>query len=145
METHKSVSRLDWRTFMKASDDTSATTIKALDDYFSHFVALEIKNDENGKPDIQTQHCVGCGAILTGILGVWRWGIVHGVGECGECRWPSHGQHFVNDENGDHVMTLHNFILQVHPDFVERRRPAVGVQTVHQRDGSAQESNGGTT
>lgn len=118
------VAHLDWRTFMKASDDTKPEVIKALDEYFRHFVALEIKPDHEGKPDIQTQMCVGCGEILSGLLGTWRWGIAHGVGECGKCGWPSHGHHFIKDENGDSLMTLRNFILQVHPDFVERRKRA---------------------
>lgn len=125
-ETKKAVGRLDWRTFMKASDDTPATTIKALDDYFTHFAAVEVKDDENGKRQIQDQKCIGCGDMLTGFLGGWRWGIAHGVGECGRCGWPSHGHHFIKDESGEDVVTLRNFILQIHPDFVERRQRAQG-------------------
>jgi hypothetical protein len=124
MDSPANTAKLDWRTFMKASDDTPETTIRALDSYFAHFVALEIKDDVEGKPDIQPQACVGCGKTLTGLCGTWRWGIAHGVGECGHCGWPSHGHHFIKDESGEEVATLHNFILQVHPDFVERRRRA---------------------
>lgn len=118
--------KLDWRTLMKASDETPESTIKALDDYFSHFVAVEVKDDDRGgKPQIQDQNCVGCGKALTGFLcGTWRWGIAHGVGECGHCGWPSHGHHFIKDESGKDVLTLRNFILQIHPDFVERKRRA---------------------
>src|SRR5260221_478238 len=118
------VARLDWRTFMNASADTPASTIKALDDYFNHFAAVPIKTDEKGVPQIQTQTCCGCGKELTGIFGTWRWGIAHGVGECGNCRWPSHGHHFITDEAGEGVVTLRNFILQLHPDFVERQKKA---------------------
>lgn len=114
--------RLDWRSFMKASDDMPASSIKALDDYFSHFAAVEIKDDENGKPQIQTQKCCGCGKDLTGLFGTWQWGIAHGMGECGACRWPSYGHHQIIDADGQEVAKLHNFILQVHPDFVERRQ-----------------------
>jgi hypothetical protein len=112
---------LDWRTFMKASDDMPATSIAALDKYFSQFVALPIKDDEDGKPQVQTQKCAGCGEMLTGIFGTWRWGIAHGAGLCGGCGWPSYGHHFIRDENGEDVVTLRGVILQVHPDFVERR------------------------
>ena len=120
------IDHLDWRTFMKASDDTDPAVIRALDEYFRHFVALDIKESpDGGKPDIQTQKCVGCGKDLTGLFGTWRWGIAHGVGECGSCGWPSHGHHFIKDEKGEPVATLHNIILQVHPDFVERRKRAV--------------------
>lgn len=119
------VAKLDWRTFMTAADDTPPSTIKALDDYFSHFAAVEIKDDKQGKPQIQDQACIGCGESLTGFLrGTWRWGIAHGVGECSKCGWPSHGHHFIKDEAGEEVLTLRNFILQVHPDFVERRKRA---------------------
>lgn len=118
------VQHLDWRMFMNAAADTPATTIAALDKYFSRFVALEMKADHNGKPDIATQNCVGCGDILTGLLGGWRWSIAHGDGECGNCGWPSRGHHFIKDENGDDLVTLRHFILQVHPDFVERKKRA---------------------
>lgn len=84
-------------------------------------VALPIKETE-GKPEIQAQQCVGCGKVLTGFLGTWRWGIAHGVGECASCGWPSHGHHWIKDEKGEGVVTLNNFILQLHPDFVERRK-----------------------
>lgn len=113
---------LNWRTFMKASDDMPETSLKALDSYFSHFAAIEIKDGADGKPDIQPQKCCGCGKELTGLFGTWRWGIAHGVGECGACGWPSHGHHFIKDEKGEEVATLHNFILQVHPNFVERKQ-----------------------
>lgn len=117
----KKVDRLDWRSFMNAKEGTPETIIKALDGYFSHFAAVEVK-EENGKPEMQPQKCIGCGRLLTGILGTWRWGIAHGVGECSSCGWPSHGHHFIKDEAGEHVATIHNFILQVHPDFVEQRQ-----------------------
>lgn len=120
-EPTESVARLDWRTLINAKEGTPETTIKALDDYFSHFAAVEVK-EENGKPEMQLQQCCGCGKTLTGIFGTWRWGIAHGVGECSSCGWPSHGHHFIKDAAGEDVATIHNFILQVHPDFVERRQ-----------------------
>ena len=118
------LAKLDWRTFMNASDDTPPSTIKALDDYFSHFVAVQIEKDEKGVPHLRPQTCAGCGQTLTGFLGTWRWGIAHGAGECGNCGWPSYGHHEIKDGDGEAIGTLRNFILQVHPDFVERRKRA---------------------
>jgi hypothetical protein len=121
METQKP-ERLDWRTLMKAADDTPPKVIAALDKYFSQFVAVPLKNDENGKPQMQTQQCVGCGESLTGFLGTWRWAIAHGVGECARCHWPSLGHHSIKDDDGEELLTLHNFVLQIHPDFVQRKQ-----------------------
>lgn len=121
MTDTKPVERLNWRTFMKASDDTPPETIKALDDYFSNFAAISVEPDDKGVPQIKTQHCVGCAKELTGFFGTWRWGIAHGVGECSNCGWPSHGHHWIKDDKGEGIATLNNFILQIHPDFVERK------------------------
>jgi hypothetical protein len=45
-EVKAKVERLDWRTFMSASPETPESTTKALDDYFSKFVAvLQLRRD----------------------------------------------------------------------------------------------------
>jgi len=130
MDTKTIAKRLDWRTFMNATDATSPETIKALDSYFGQFVAVPIKEAVNGgKPEIQEQRCVGCDEVLTGFMsmlgrGGFRWGLAHGHGHCAGCGWPVVAHHFVKDENGEDLITLQNFILQVHPDFVERRKRA---------------------
>jgi hypothetical protein len=124
-EVKAKVERLDWRTFMSASPETPESTTKALDDYFSKFVAVAIGN-EGGKPVFKSQDCCNCGETLTGFSGLFgrggfEWGIAHGYGHCAGCKWPCVGHHFIKDEAGEDVLTLRNFILQVHPDFVERR------------------------
>lgn len=123
-ETKKEVAHLDWRTFMEAKPDIDPEVVAALDKYFPHFVAVEVKDMPDGKKEFGVQKCIGCDKDLTGFFGTWRWGIAHGVGQCGSCGWPSHGHHFIKDEKGEEVVTLRNFILQVHPDFVERRKRA---------------------
>lgn len=118
--------KLDWRTFMSASADMPAKSIKALDDYFSQFVAIGIK-EIDGKKEIEPLTCVGCDEALTGFAaallgkGGFEWGLVHGQGHCRNCGWPAFGHHFIKDEDGADVATLRNFILQVHPDFVSKR------------------------
>ena len=113
------VKHLDWRTLMSAKDDTPAETITALDKYFEPFA----------QPVHATGGeilCIECSQPLTGLLssflgGGFEWGIVHGEGHCGGCRWPARAHHFIKDENGSEVITVQNFVLQFHPDFVTRR------------------------
>lgn len=130
IETKENVAHLDWRTFADPRPDTPPEHIKIFDEYFSGFVAIPIK-DEDGKKTFQTQFCVGCDQPLTGFValvgrGGFRWGIAHGHGNCAGCGWPCIAHHFIKDADGNDVLTLHNFILQVHPDFVERREKGVG-------------------
>lgn len=120
------VPHLDWRTFIDASADTAPDVVKTLDEYFRHFVALEFET-KGGKRDLKPQKCVGCGEPLTGFLaaliskGGFTWGLAHGEGHCAGCGWPARGHHFIKDEKGEDLMNLRNFILQFHPDFVERK------------------------
>lgn len=121
------VAHLDWRTLMKASDDMPEQSLKALDKYFNQFVAVPLKASETGgKPETLAQKCVGCGETLTGFeamfgRGGFQWGIIHGQGHCAKCKWPAFGHHFIKDDEGNDVVTLHNLVLQVHPDFVDHR------------------------
>lgn len=112
------IEHLDWRTFLTASDSLA---IKALDEYFSHFVAVEIK-EEKGERVFQPQKCCGCGKDLTGFFGTWRWALTHGWGECSNCGWPSKGHHNVKDEAGEDILTLRNMIFQLHPEHVEHEK-----------------------
>lgn len=113
---HTNTQKLDWRSFMKASADVEEESIKALDKHFSQFVALEIKDGE-----VQPQNCVNCGKQLTGFLGAFEWGIAHGYGHCSNCRWPGQAHHFIENEKGEQIATIHNVVLQFHPSFVQRR------------------------
>lgn len=122
----RDIARFDWTACMKASANFPDAHRRALDSYFSHFCAVEIKDNADGKPEFQPQPCVNCGETLTGMMaffgrGGFEWGIRHGEGHCAKCKWPAVGHHFIKDEDGKEVVTLHNFILQVHPDFVSKR------------------------
>lgn len=120
----KPIAKFDWRSVMSAKSKLPEKHVKALDDYFSHFVAVEVKDNE-----IQPQDCVNCGKRMTGLTamfggGGFEWGIQHGVGHCANCKWPAYGHHFITDADGEEFVTLRNFILQVHPDFVDRKSDA---------------------
>lgn len=124
----KEQAHFDWRTVMTASPDMPAKSIVALDNYFKQFVALTIKpGTDDAKPEIEPQRCVQCDEPLTGFQalilgrGGFEWGLAHGHGHCRACKWPCVAHHFIKDEDGEHVCTLHNVILQIHPDLVESK------------------------
>lgn len=118
------IAKFDWTACMKASADFPEAHRQVLTDYFSHFCAVEIKDNE-----FQAQQCVNCGEYLTGFMalfgrGGFTWSLRHGEGHCAKCKWPAVGHHFIRDADSKEVVTLHNFILQVHPDYVTRKKPA---------------------
>jgi len=86
--------------------------LAGIKDYLAHFVAPI--RDESGA------RCFHCGEYLTGMMaailsrgGGFTWGIAHGEGFCGNCRWPAAGHHFAKG-----FFTLHNYVLSYHPDYV---------------------------
>jgi hypothetical protein len=124
--------RLDWRTLFKPKDDLPPETIKVFDEYFSCFAQPPMKVDEDGKNNVGDQPCLKCGEPLTGGLknfllgkGGFTWGLAHGEGFCANCKWPARAHHFIKDADGKgDLMTIHNLVLQYHPDFVEVRKRA---------------------
>jgi hypothetical protein len=111
--------KLNWRTIIKAADDTPPDLIAAFDAYFAPFA----------QPDKDEARCPGCEKSLTGLSamflgGGFTWGLVHGEGHCAACHWPARAHHFIKDAKGDDVITLRNYVLAYHPDSVERRATA---------------------
>lgn len=93
--------------------------VRISEEYFTHFVAL----DRMGR-------CVCCdealssGRDILNFLGTFTWGLAHGEGFCGKCRYPARAYHRV-----DKLGTL-NLILQYHPDdlsFTEKEKFDVDV------------------
>jgi hypothetical protein len=125
----KIVEHLDWRTLIEAKPETSVEIISSLDEYFRHFVQVLIEV-EDGKRTIKSQNCIKCDEILTGFMalfgkGGFQWGIAHGEGICAKCHWPSRAHHLVRNKDGEEFLTLRNFVLQYHPDFVTDRKDEV--------------------
>lgn len=58
---------------------------------------------------------------LLGRVG-FEWGLVHGRGHCRRCGWPAAAHHFIKDKDGNDLMTIHNMVLQDHPDDIELRK-----------------------
>ena len=61
--------------------------------------------------------CILCGKQLGGLMGTFTWGLVHGEGFCGNCKWPARGKHIIADTDGSELGTL-NMILQYHPKLI---------------------------
>jgi hypothetical protein len=125
-EEEARVERFNWRDLIEAKPDTAESIIAALDAYFVPFAAPPMDRAEDGKVSIIDNHpCLNCGEEQTGLtaqmLGSgFTWGIAHGEGFCGNCKWPARLYHFIKDANGNEVTTIRGFLLQYHPDFVEK-------------------------
>lgn len=104
-----------------AADDTPADVLAVLSNYFSAF-AKPVRTEDG------YQLCISCGKRLTGMMaafmgGGFEWGIAHGEGHCANCRWPGRAHHFIHDDKSDEpLITIHNMVLQYHPDFVDQRQ-----------------------
>lgn len=57
-----------------------------------------------------SEKCLGCEHDMTGILGMFQWGIQHGEGNCSNCGYPARAYHRVPD-----VVNWQNMVLQYHP------------------------------
>lgn len=58
------------------------------------------------------EKCIGCDRTLAGFVGTFTWGLQHGEGTCGNCRYPARAVHFAKNTGG---LTFQR-ILQYHPD-----------------------------
>lgn len=96
--------------------------VEDIQKYLRHFAAL--KRDTDGKA-ADGQPCIVCDQPLVGMAamlvgrGGFQWGLAHGEGFCGNCRWLATVYHFVKDRDGNDLMTFRHVILQVHPDQIE--------------------------
>jgi len=117
------IKKLDYRTIFSFDDGLPELYHKLLDDYFSHFVQIEFKDDDDGvsSRDMAPVHCISCGAPWSGLMAAVRWGITHGEVLCGECGWPGRAIHIVkHPDGGEPLAVLRNFPLMVHPEFVRK-------------------------
>jgi len=122
MAPKQTTAHLDWRTMLKAADDTPQAMLDALDTYFEAFAQPLRRDDDESKEML----CIECEKPLTGLTSVFFgggfvWGLAHGEGYCAGCKWPARGHHFIKYPDGTDLATLRNVVLQYHPDYVERR------------------------
>jgi hypothetical protein len=98
--------------------DQDRETLADLEAYFRRFAM-----PESGEPASFGGHkCLKCDEPLTGFLGSFTWGLVHGEGFCRKCKWPGRAHHFIKDRHGEELASLQFVVLQYHPDEVEERK-----------------------
>lgn len=103
----------------KAEADT--TELRAtLDKYFHAFAKPVRVPKEEANMLYGSLRCLNCETVLSGALGSFQWGIVHGEGRCSKCGWPCRAYHY--PKHGDEKIfdKRMEFILQFHPDFVTK-------------------------
>lgn len=93
--------------------------IAELGKYLSSFAA-PVKSGE----DVLCFHCGTplYGSLLTQLTspGGFRWGLVHGEGNCAKCGWPARAHHYPKREDRSDLIQLRDFPLQYMPEFVVR-------------------------
>jgi len=107
--------RMNWRDVLdiKEGDALTEADEKALGAYFAHFVKpgpCICCSSRQGSKDVVD-------AFLGG--GKFRWGMVHGEGNCTECGWPARAYH--RDVGPIEFVQM---ILQYHPDELSVREKA---------------------
>lgn len=84
---------------VKDAETLSAEARERLDEYLRGFLAPAFRHDKDGEPN--TIVCPRCksqiyaGGIEDALFSVFQWGIAHGDGFCGSCKWPIRMYHFV--------------------------------------------------
>ena len=96
----------------------AAGLVAAINDYLSIF-AKPVRR-KGGASFLGKFECLNCGEPLGGMLSHFRWGIVHGEGEC-SCGWPCRAYHRPKDDDGEIFDRPLEIILQYHPSGVAVR------------------------
>lgn len=72
-------------------------------EYLDNFLepTYDVREDETVmiKCPCCDSHIMG-GGIADALFSTFEWGIAHGEGHCGECRWPIKMYHFLKKEDG---------------------------------------------
>ncbi len=103
---HHSVRTLRIR--LTATDDLSkhkARLYEAINRYMERFAATE------------DDRCL-CGRRLTGFIGMFTYGIVHGEGWCDFCKHPARANHYITLEGENKPRISWVMPLPYHPDYV---------------------------
>lgn len=90
---------------IKINGEGAAEVLEALDCYLADFV----------KP---TGSCFKCSSGIRGSF--FEYGLATGEGYCSSCGWPARALHSPKNDKGRLFDRLLEFVLQYHPDNVER-------------------------
>jgi hypothetical protein len=105
---------------MEITGEDAPPLIAAINKYLEAF-ARPVLND---KPNLinGAYKCLKCDKPLTGALGTFQWGIVHGEGVCISCGWPCRGYHDPKNDDGESIFERPlPIVLQYHPRDVSRK------------------------
>jgi hypothetical protein len=112
----------DWREMMTLSGEQADDMAAVLDKHFKVFAQPPLNRGDDDKLSLKGDHpCLNCGEPQTGLLGNFRWGLIHGEGVCLNCGWPARLYHFFKNSTGEDMGTL-TMLFQYHPDYVEQRQ-----------------------
>ena len=99
------------------------TFVADCDEYFGRFAKPIFRDGER-----REFLCFHCGQPLTGVRafllsrgGGFTWGLTHGEGHCGNCRWPARAYHFAKNAKGEDLFTQRGLVLQYLPEFVGKK------------------------
>lgn len=65
-----------------------------------------------------TRECLKCGERLDGLMGTFKWGLVHGEGSCSGCGWPCRVYHSPKMDGEEIFTSVVSVMLQYHPSVV---------------------------
>lgn len=128
--SNDSVEKCDWTTFISADTDPPMETddMDTIRLYFEQFCAPTIKA-KNGSEKELVVTCPQCKKVLNDMFealvhgGGFTWGLLHGAGHCRECGWPCAGHHYIRSPDGEDLVSLLEFPLPYHPEYVTRIKP----------------------
>ena len=90
---------------VKDANTLSEEAKSRLDKYLNGFLEPQFRHDKDDEPN--TIVCPACrshiyaGGLMDAMFSTFEWGIVHGDGFCGKCRWPIRMYHFVRLDGDD--------------------------------------------
>ena len=103
---------------MEITGEDAPPLVESCNEYLSQFIAPA---SEKGNFLFSSSKCVKCERPISGALGSFVWGIVHGEGTCGNCGWPARAYHDIKHDGESVFDRPLQIVLQYHPDFVEKK------------------------
>lgn len=100
---------------VRCGDELSAEARKNLSEYLAGFLAPVIDSDSIRCPCCNAHIWSGDG-IMDYLIGTFTWGLVHGDGFCGRCKWPIRMYHFVKLDGPDEKRLVYPLAYRCYED-----------------------------
>jgi len=82
------------------ADTLSEAARARLAEHLSHFLKPKLADNSIRCPSCDAPLWHG-GGVLDALCSTFRWGLVHGDGFCGRCRWPVRFYHYLQLDDGE--------------------------------------------